>query len=185
MNLFLNKRIPLKQLFVLCPLRKMEEYYEIYHEQSPSKFIDVFMKNEYTNSILKTLRNKRNYSIRELSVLTGISINTLKYYEDNDKLYKASFDNIKKILNVLEYSDSIVKRTTNYIPSFISLLQDKQLKQLFDEYIHSFYNTNDDIEYYLNDFWFVGKKRKLISRKVIDAATIYAIEQYKDDNLIF
>lgn len=185
MNLFLNRFIPLKQLFILCPLRQMEKYYEIYHEQSDSKFIDVFMDKEYKNSILKELRNKRNYSIRELSILTGISANTLKYYEENDNLYKASYYNVNRILEVLEYSDSLVKKKTAFIPSFISLLEDKQLKQSFDKHIQNFYNTKDSIVFEYNGFWFNGKRKKLISSKVIDSAIIYSIEQYSGDRLLF
>lgn len=185
MNLFLNRLIPLKQLFILCPLKQMEKYYEIYHEQSESKFIDVFMNKEYKNSILKKLRNKRNLSIRELSILTGISVNTLKYYENNINLYKASFDNINRILEVLEYSDSLVKKKTAFIPSFISLLEDKQLKQSFDKYIQTFYNTTDKIIFEYNSYWLDSKRKKLISSKVIDCAIIYSIEQYTGDRLLF
>ena len=143
------------------------------------------MNKEYKNSILKELRNKRHYSIRELSILTGISVNTLKYYENNINLYKASFDNINRILEVLEYSDSLVKKKTAFIPSFISELEDKQLKQSFDKYIQTFYNTKDKIIFEYNSYWLDSKRKKLISSKVIDCAIIYSIEQYTGDRLLF
>ena len=189
MNIFLNRRIPLKQLLLLCPLSEMVKYFEIYHEQSEIKFIDVFFKEKYNNSILKTLRNKRNYSLRELSILTGVNVNTLKYYEINDNLYKASFVNINRILYILKYSESLVKEKTSYIPSFVSLLNDKELRKLIEEYIYSFYNTKDKIEYELNDFWLIGKRNKLISQDILDSAIIYSIEEYnnkhKNSKLIF
>lgn len=185
MNLFLNKRIPLKQLFVLCSLREMEKYYEIYHEQNPSKFIDVFMENEYKNSILKLIRNKRNYTLRELSVLTDISINTLKYYEENENLYKASYSNVEKIINILEFSDSIIKRKSSYVPSFLSLLEDNEIRTYFEEFINNYYNTNEKVQYSLNSFSFAGKHKKIIDKKVVDSAILYSIDKYDGDKLIF
>lgn len=186
MNLFLNKRIPLKQLLILCPLSKMESYYKTYHELNDSKFIDVFMKKEYSNSILKQLRNNRNYSIRELSLLSSISPNTLKYYEDNHNLYKASFSNIIKLLNILDYSDSVVKEKTCYIPpSFSSLLKIKEIKKFFNEYIHMFFNTNDDIEYNLGVFWLKSNRNKKIDKEIVDSAIVFAIEKYEGNKLLF
>lgn len=184
-SLFFNKRIPLKQLFLICPLKQMETYYDIYHEQNESKFIEMFIEKNYKESILKKLRKKRAYSARELSILSSISINTIKYYENNSNLYKASFENINKILSVLNYSDSLVKEKTNYVPSFISLINIKEIKTNFDKYISYFNNSNIETEYINGDFWIKGKQRKLIERKVVDAAIVYAIENYKGDKLLF
>lgn len=185
MNLFFNKRIPLKQLFVLCPLQEMRKYYNVYHEQNESKLIDVFMKKEYSNSILKVLRVKRGYSFRQLSLLTDISENTLKYYEINDNLYKASFANVSRILFILNYSDSITKRKSDYVPSFVSLLENNDIKPNFEAFIHEYYNTKDKVEYKLDGFWLMGKKKRLINKKTVDLAILYAIDQYKGNKLLF
>ena len=184
-NLFLNKRIPLKQLFLICPLKQMEGFYEIYHQQSELKFIEMFMKSIYTTSILKKLRKKRGYSARELAILTSISINTIKYYENNDNLFKASFENIKKIISVLDYSDSIVKQKTSYVPAFISLLNIEEIKTNFDKYICYFYNTQTSIEYIDGYFWLSNSKKIKVDSIVIDEAFIYAVENYKDNKLLF
>ena len=184
-SLFLNKRIPLKQLFLLCPLKQMESYYNVYHEQNESKFIQMFIKKDYKESILKKIRKKRGYSARELSILSSVSINTIKYYENNNNLYRASFENINKILSVLNYSDSLVKEKTNFVPSYISLINIKEIKKNFDNYISLFVNSNVETEYINGDFWIKGQHKKKIDRKVVEAATVYAIENYNENKLLF
>ena len=185
MNIFLNLRIPLKQIFVVCPISKIESYYDIYHEQNGSKLIDIFLKDDYLNSIIKILRKKRGYSLRELSLLTNISINTLKYYECNQNLYAASFKNVSKILNVLEYSYSIAREKTDYIPNYISLLTIDEIKESFENYICSYYSSNGSVELEMDSFWFVSNRRIKIDTKVVDSAIVFAIEKYKDNKLLF
>ena len=184
-SLFLNKRIPLKQLLLICPLQQMESYYDIYHEQNEKKFIEMFIKKIYKESILKRLRKKRGYSARELAILSSISINTIKYYENNNNLYKASFENIARILSVINYSNSLMKEKTSYVPSFISLINIKEIKINFDKYICNFYNTDDEIEYSNGYFWIKRQRKKKIDKKVIDSAIVYAIENYEGDKLLF
>ena len=184
-SLFLNKRIPLKQLLLICPLQQMESYYDVYHEQNEIKFIEMFIKKIYKESILKKIRKKRGYSARELAILSSVSINTIKYYENNSNLYKASFKNITRLLSVLNYSDSLIKQKTDYIPSFISLINIKEIKKIFDKYIAYFYNSDVDIEYNSGDFWIKGQHKKKIDKKVIDSAIVYAIENYEGDKLLF
>lgn len=185
MNIFLNKRIPLKQILLLCPLKRMISFYDIYHEQNESKFIEMFMLNLYNISILKQLRNKKDYSSRELALLTSISINTIKYYENNKNLYKASFENINKILSVLDYSDSLIKEKTNYVPSFVSLMNIEEIKINFNKYISDFYNRDVEIEYNVGSYWIKESRNIKIDKKTIDAAIVYAIENYNGEKLLF
>ena len=184
-SLFLNKRIPLKQLLLMCPIQQMESYYGVYHEQNGNKFIDMFVKKIYKESILKRLRKKRGLSARELAYLSSISINTIKYYENNSNLYKASFENITRILSVLNYSDSLIKEKTSYVPSFISLINIKEIKINFDKYINNFYNSDDKIEYLNGYFWIEKQHKKKVDNKVVDAAIIYAIENYREKKMLF
>ena len=184
-SLFLNKRIPLKQLLLICPLRQMESYYDIYHEQNEIKFIEMFINRIYQESILKKLRKKRGYSARELAILTSVSINTIKYYENNSNLYKASFENITKILSVLDYSDSLIKEKTCYVPSFDSLINIKEIRASFEKYICNFYNSNNEIEYSNGCFWIKSQRKKKVDSKVVNSAIIYAIENYEDNKLLF
>ena len=184
-SLFLNKRIPLKQLLLICPLQQMESYYDIYHEQNEIKIIEMFIKKIYKESILKKLRKKRGYSARELAILSSVSINTIKYYENNSNLYKASFENITKILSVLNYSDSLIKKKTCYVPSFVSLINIEEIKINFEKYIRNFYNSEDEIEYSTGYFWIKKQHKKKVDNKVVNAAIIYAIENYKEKKLLF
>ena len=184
-SIFLNKRIPLKQLFVICSLNEMESYFDIYHQQNESKFIDMFINRLYGESILKKLRKKRGYSARELAILSSVSINTIKYYEKNENLYNASFNNINKILSVLDFSYSTVKEKTNYVPSYISLIDIKEIKVNFERYIYEYYCSSNKIEYDDGEFWIIGTHKKKIDKKVINAALVYAIENYNEEKLLF
>lgn len=185
MNIFLNKRIPLKQLFLMCPLRKMESYYEMYHEQNDIKLVNVFMNELYQKSILKELRNDKRYSIRELSILTGISPNTLKYYEDNKNLFKASFENVNKLRKVLECSDSLMKEKSDFVPYTNVILETKETKQNFDKYVKNYYNSDNRIIYEDDSYYQEGRTKRLVTKDVRDSAILYTIDQYNDDKLLF
>ena len=72
MNLFLNYQIPLKQLFLLCPLEKMISYFPVYHEMNEASLCKRVIESDLTQSILRALRKSRSLSVRQLSLLTGI-----------------------------------------------------------------------------------------------------------------
>ena len=116
-KVFLNYRIPLKQLFLLCPLSKMVQYFSPFHEMSFISFCAHFLQNDYRESILKTIRKSRGYTLAELSLLTRISLATLRYYEqDNERLFKASSDHVSTLSRVLNVDPSLLRRLSYFRP---------------------------------------------------------------------
>lgn len=130
-NIFLNKRIPLKQVFLLCPLNEMIDYFEIYHELNERELINEFIKNKYTKNILKRIRKDKNYSINELSMITDIKKCTIDYYESsNEHLYESSYTNISKLKNILKCDESLFRRKSDFVLYTETLFENKETKKL-------------------------------------------------------
>jgi len=128
MTISLNCQIPLKQLFLICPLEKMVSHFEIYHEMNDQQFVSAFLGDEYKTSILRTLRKKSGLSTRVLSVCSGVAEHTIKYYEkDNSHLFNASFENICGLRRVLNCSESLLKRQSDFIPCCDAFFTNKEL----------------------------------------------------------
>ena len=157
MNICLNLFIPLKQVVLLCPLQEMINHYDIYHEMNDIEILKEFLNNEYKRSILKNARKLRNVTINELSVLTNISSQTLKYYEkSNDNLFNASFINIEKIARALDLSLSIFKRKSSFVYINKNLLENNDYISTLKGIIKKYYNIKE------NDFIFELKETALI-----------------------
>ena len=126
LNISLNKLIPLKQIFLLCPLKEMVANYKIYHEMNDIELVKEFVENNYHNrSILRELRNDKNLSIRELSILSDIPIETLKNYErSNTNLFNASNENIIKLANAMKVSLSFFYENSTFNPHYLFLIKD-------------------------------------------------------------
>lgn len=78
-----------------------------------------------------------------------------------------------------------MKEKTSYVPSFISLINIKEIKASFDKYICNFYNSDNEIEYSDGCFWIKSQQKKKDDNKVINSAIIFTIENYKDNKLLF
>lgn len=123
-TVMLNYRIPLKQLFVICPLGKMIECFPLYHEMHNIEICKEILKLRKQVSILKHFRSETDMSIRQLSLLSGISQPTLVSYEnDNQLLFSASSNNIMKLKEALNIPLSCMQRESTFIP-FTSILFD-------------------------------------------------------------
>ena len=127
MKAFLNYRIPLKQLFLLCPLQQMVRYFDPYHEMNFLRICEKLLHEDCRQSILKSLRKGRKITVPQLSFLTGISKATLLYYElDNDHLFKASSDNVLTLARILKTNPSIFYRRSFFNPISRFLLRDPE-----------------------------------------------------------
>ena len=125
-SISLNGNIPLNQLFLLCPLDEMVSHYNIYHEMNTILLYEEFISNEYQRSIVKRVREERNLTVKELSLLTNISINTLKYYEKSNKnLFNSTMNNISSLAFSLKVDISLLKQESNFIPLSLFLCNDK------------------------------------------------------------
>lgn len=145
MNLFLNYGIPIKTLFLLCPLDQMAAHYQVYHEMGEIQFCEMFLKTYYAKSILKLLRKERGLTVNELSMLTRISVPTINYYEaNNDNLFNASNKNISEISNALKVSDIFFKKESDFVPLSEYLIQDIDFVKSFSKVINTYFNLKND-----------------------------------------
>lgn len=145
MNLFLNYSIPIRTLFLICPLDQMAAHYHIYHEMSEIQFCEMFIKTYYSKSILKLLRKEKRMTVSELSVLTKISIPTINYYESkNDNLFNASYRNISEISKVLGVSEIFFKKESDFVPISEYLIQDIDFIKSFSKVTNNYFNIKNN-----------------------------------------
>lgn len=145
-NIVIRKRIPLRQVFLLCPLKEMVAHFGIYHEMDEDALIDEFMNNEYKRSILLILRAKEGFSLSHLSKFSGLSYNTLKYYEkNNEKLFNASFTSLFMLKNCLSLDDyDFFRKETSFVPVSRSLFNKESFIERLKETIRDVYDINGD-----------------------------------------
>ena len=147
LTLSLNLNIPLKTIVLLCPLKQMLELFEVNHETNDIQTIDYFKTNVLNKSILKALRKLRNVTVRQLSVMTGININTLNAYEKNNtNLYNASFSNIQLMMQALNVSCSFFKKESSFIPFNYLLLENKQIQAYMLNFFNDYYKKELSIK---------------------------------------
>ena len=128
-SIFLNCSLPLRTIFLLLPLEEMVSYYDTYHELGRVQLINLFKtKIQTKRSILKTIRKEKDLAVRELSLLTRIPEQTIKYYEsDNRLLYKAPFNSLIKIADSLSCSLSFFKKESDFVPLTNGILNNDRL----------------------------------------------------------
>lgn len=150
-----NYLIPLRQLFAICPLPTMVSYFPVYHEMNNLELTKKIINEEYiNNNILRKLRKDKNYTIKELAVLTNIATDTIKGYErTNEAIYNASLNNIIKIANALNVSLDLFYRKSLFIPLSKSIFKDLDFNDIFINNIKEYYKiTNDfNISFNVND----------------------------------
>ena len=92
-------------IFLKLPFKKMMDLYLIFHEMDFSSLVEYFYRRCEEKTILRLLCEESHKSLNDISIATGISINTLKKYnESDDYLYKGSFQNIMKIISFFNAS---------------------------------------------------------------------------------
>lgn len=95
-------------LFLKLPLEQMINIYSIYHEMDFSLLCDYFLKVEKQKTILNILCKNKHCSLNDISIATSLSLNTLKKYNSSDDaLFKASFQNIAKLVVYFDVSYSL------------------------------------------------------------------------------
>lgn len=109
-DLFIKIKKPFSYLFLKLPLEKMMVVYDIFHEMDFSSFVEYFNKIEKEKTILRLLCERKKISISNLSKETNISFNTLlKYNFSDDTIYKASFQNIIRLVDFFQVPISLFK----------------------------------------------------------------------------
>lgn len=169
MNLFLNYRIPLKTLLILCPLKEMVNKFQIYHEMNEIELCKDFLNNEYKNtSILKYFRNAKKLSIRELSFLSGVPEPTIKYIEDNNEnFYNATNKTLDSICRILNIDPVFAKRKSSFLPVTYTLLSNKEFVTLISVVIGEYYlkghSPNLSIQFFKDKSLDVGQAYLIIN----------------------
>lgn len=185
LTLSLNLNIPLKTIVLLCPLKQMLELFEVNHETNDIQTIDYFKTNVLNKSILKALRKLRNVTVRQLSIMTGININTLNAYEKNNtNLYNASFSNIQLMIQALNVSCSFFKKESSFIPFNYLLLENKQIQAHMLNFFNDYYKKEASIKSIepiieLND----KNKTIYVDEKLLSIAYKQAINLYLKDEV--
>lgn len=185
LTLSLNLNIPLKTIVLLCPLKQMLELFEVNHETNDIQTIDYFKTNVLNKSILKALRKLRNVTVRQLSIMTGININTLNAYEKNNtNLYNASFSNIQLMIQALNVSCSFFKKESSFIPFNYLLLENKQIQAYMLNFFNDYYKKELSIKSMepiieLND----KNKTIYVDEKLLSIAYKQAINLYLKDEV--
>lgn len=185
LTLSLNLNIPLKTIVLLCPLKQMLKLFEVNHETNDIQTIDYFKTNVLNKSILKALRKLRNVTVRQLSIMTGININTLNAYEKNNtNLYNASFSNIQLMIQALNVSCSFFKKESSFIPFNYLLLENKQIQAHMLNFFNDYYKKEVSIKSIepiieLND----KNKTIYVDEKLLSIAYKQAINLYLKDEV--
>ena len=127
MNIFLNYRIPLRQIFLTLPLSEMINKYDVYHEMNEIELCKDYLKNEYlNNSILKYFRKEKGITVRQLSVLTSISESTIKYLENNNEnFFNLSTKYSVALSDTLNIDSSFCKKKSNFVPCTYDFLSNE------------------------------------------------------------
>lgn len=210
MNLFLNYRIPLRTLFILCPLKEMVAKFTIYHEMNEIELCKDFMKDNYiNNSILKYFRNLKRLSVRELSILSGVAEPTIKYLEDNNNnFYNATNKTLDSICRLLNIDMTFLKRKSQFLPVTYNLLNNKEFVVLLSIVIGKYYLNGDSpnlsIKFYkekdldkgqayliINNYplLIINGKERLVDDNVfkglLDLTIDRYLEKYIDTTLVF
>ena len=93
-------RKPLEYILLKLPLDQLIDLYPLYHEMDYSSLLEEFNKIEKEQTILKLIFETYHVNMVKLSKDINISLNTIKYYRQNDEnLYSASFDKIYHLAN--------------------------------------------------------------------------------------
>ena len=132
LSLTFNLLMPLKQIFLLCPLDEMLKHYYVYHEKGLDAFVRFFKEHYQTVSILKTLRLNKGLSLRQLSVLSSVNVQSLLIYESNNqKLFNASHATIESLATSLHVSLSFFRKRSCFVPFGFFLLDISSYRETF------------------------------------------------------
>lgn len=97
----------------------MVNSFNIYHEMDWTQLYSHFLDRTKGKTILSSLLDKKNLTMNQLSVLSGVNVNTiLSYCRSDENAFKASFSNIMNISKVLHINPNIfLKEIDNYTRS--------------------------------------------------------------------
>ena len=85
-------------IFLYIPIRKMYDYFALYHEMDFSQIVDEFQRLYLSHSPLEILIKKSNYSLEDVSRLLAIPYETLVSFKKRKRdIKKASVGIVQKL----------------------------------------------------------------------------------------
>lgn len=103
-RLFIKYKKSFSYLFLLLPLRKCVELFELYHQMDFKETYDLFENIMNKTKILPSLIKKNNLTMHSLSEVAKINYNSIDAYcRSDEKLFGASYKtmiSLSKVLNV-------------------------------------------------------------------------------------
>lgn len=126
-RLFIDFNKSFEYIFLYLPLSFMIEKYNIYHEMDFSNLKKDFEYIFEKTPLLKQLSKKREIKLVDISKLTGIKIDTIiKYAQDDKFIYNASFNNIYKLSKLFSVKENIfAKNLEVYLDSSIYIFDER------------------------------------------------------------
>ena len=90
-------------IFLKLPFEELMNVYSIFHEMDFTSLLEYFRKKEKEKTILRILCEEKRCSLNDISKATTLNFNVLKKYNSSDEaLYKASFQNISKLISYFD-----------------------------------------------------------------------------------
>ena len=97
-------------IFLKLPFEELMNIYSIFHEMDFTSLLEYFRKKEKEKTILRILCEEKRCSLNDISKATTLNFNVLKKYNSSDEaLYKASFQNISKLISYFDVSYLLFK----------------------------------------------------------------------------
>ena len=97
-------------IFLKLPFEELMNVYSIFHEMDFTSLLEYFRKKEKEKTILRILCEEKRCSLNDISKATTLNFNVLKKYNSSDEaLYKASFQNISKLISYFDVSYLLFK----------------------------------------------------------------------------
>lgn len=179
-KLFYKFQKSFEYLFIYLPLSFLYEKYDVYHEMDISMVYDLFASLEKEETLLNILIKKKKINKEQLSLLTGISLASIKFYTlKNDNLFNASNLNIYLLSRVFDVKDNLFvpslgiyldsssyqfdkinKIYRDYFAFYLLCFYSKKIKEkdyTYDKKLNLFVNKNSknkifiNLDYIIND----------------------------------
>ena len=141
-TLLCNYNIPIQRSFLICPLIKMINLFNPYHEMHNSQLCNRYIEDENKRSIFRLLIKNVGLTVRKLSYITGINPGTLLKYIDNNKLYSMPVTTARKICEAFDVPLSTISKESNYVPDIQSHLKSKQFNEVVINTIVEYVNVD-------------------------------------------
>lgn len=109
-DLHIKTKKSFSYIFLKLPFEELMNVYSIFHEMDFTSLLDFFHKKEKDKTILRILCEEKRCSLNDLCKSTSLSLNTLrKYNSSDDNLYKASFQNVVKLIQYFDVNYLLFK----------------------------------------------------------------------------